>query len=201
MTAREVIAVFDFDGTLIKGDSFLRFVTWQRDPFQVTKDLLATSPLLALYALRLVPNDVHKMALFKRRFAGMRSEELKALGKSFAIEELPGMVRKEALECFREHQRRGHQTIVVSASLDTWLAPWAEAHQVDMLLASSAEIVHGGVTGRLACPNCFGREKVTRLFTALRKDRSAYEIYAYGDSRGDLDLLATADHAFFRKFS
>jgi HAD superfamily phosphoserine phosphatase-like hydrolase len=163
-------------------------------------DLLATSPLLVLYALRLVSNEAHKMALFRRRFAGIRSEELEALGNRFAMEVLPGMVREKAYECLRGHQRRGHLTIVISASLDTWLAPWAKAHQVNILLANTAEIVQDRVTGRLACRNCFGSEKVTRLFSALPKPRTAYEIYAYGDGRGDADLLAAADHAFFRAF-
>ena len=201
MTCREVIAVFDFDGTLVKGDSFFRFVTWRHDWFHVAKDLLATAPLLVLYGLRLVSNDRHKMALFARRFAGMERQELDALGKGFALEELPKMVRKKALQCLRAHQAQGHQVIIVSASLDTWLRPWAETHHVDTVLASKAEIAQGRVTGRLAHGNCFGREKVNRLFAALPKDRSAYEIYAYGDGRGDFDLLAAADHAFLRTFS
>lgn len=199
--SQEVIAVFDFDGTLVVGDSFFRFVTWRRAPLRIARDLLITSPLLALYLLRIVGNDRHKMALFARSFSGMKVEDFEALGKTFAAEQLPAMIRKEALQCLCAHRDRGHRIIIASASLETWIRPWAEAYKVDMLLASKPEVSQGRLTGRLDGVNCFGREKTRRLFSTLSKNRASYEIYAYGDSRGDFDLLAAADHAFLRSFS
>jgi HAD superfamily hydrolase (TIGR01490 family) len=200
MSCREIVAVFDFDGTLIAGDSFCRFVTWHRNRLKVAIDLFIAAPLLALYVLRLVGNERHKMALFSRRYAGMRIEDFEALGRSFALEQLPAMVRKQGLERLRAHKNEGHRVVIVSASLETWIKPWAEAHYVDVVLASKPEVSMGRLTGRLAGANCFGAEKIRRLFCALPKDRSSYEIYAYGDSRGDFDLLAAADHAFLRSF-
>jgi HAD superfamily hydrolase (TIGR01490 family) len=199
--SREVIAVFDFDGTLLAGDSFFRFITWRRDRLGIARDLFVTSPLLAFYLLRLVGNERHKMALFARRFAGMRIEDFETLGKAFAADQLPTMIRKEALKCLCAHKDQGHRIIVVSASLETWIKPWADAHKVDMLLASRPEVSQGRLTGCLEGVNCFGPEKTKRLFSTLSKDRSSYEIYAYGDGRGDFDLLAAADHAFLRSFS
>jgi len=201
MSDREVIAVFDFDGTLVKGDSFFRFVTWRRKRLSIAKDLVITAPLLALYLLRLVGNERHKMAFFSRYYAGMRMEEFESLGKSFAMNQLPAMIRKEALERLRAHKKKGHRVVIISASLETWIKPWADAHGVDLLLAGRPEISEGRLTGRLAGENCFGEEKTNRLFRTLPKERALYEIYAYGDSRGDSDLLAAADHAFFRSFS
>lgn len=199
--SHEVIAVFDFDGTLVVGDSFFRFITWRRTWLRVARDLLITSPLLALYLLRCVGNERHKMALFARSFAGMRVEEFEALGKAFAAEQLPAMIRKEALKCLRAHKDQGHRIIVVSASLETWIKPWADVHKVDALLASKPEAFQGRLTGRLEGANCFGPEKTRRLFCMLPNDRSSYEIYAYGDGRGDFDLLAAADHGYLRSFS
>jgi len=199
--SREVVAVFDFDGTLLAGDSFFRFVTWRRDRLRVLKDLFVTAPLLPLYLLRLVGNERHKMALFSRAFSGMRIEEFEALGKAFAAEQLPAMLRQEALQCMLAHKARGHRIAIVSASLETWIRPWSETHEVDMLLASKPEVYEGRLTGRLEGTNCFGVEKTRRLFCALPQKREAYEIYAYGDSRGDRDLLAAADHPFLRSFS
>lgn len=201
MSERETIAVFDFDGTLIAGDSFVRFVTWRRNRLRVARDLIITSPLLVLYLLRFVGNERHKMALFARSFAGMQIEAFEALGRAFAAEQLPAMIRKEAWRRLRAHRDQGHRIVIVSASIETWIKPWADAHGVDLLLASRPEVSKGRLTGRLAGENCFGQEKVRRLLCTLPKDRALYEIYAYGDGRGDRALLAAADHAFFRVFS
>jgi len=199
--SREVLAVFDFDGTLVVGDSFFRFVTWRRAWLRAAQDLLVTSPLLVLYLLRFVGNERHKMALFKRRFAGMEIAEFEALGKAFAAKQLPAMIREEAWKRLRAHKDQGHRIVIVSASVETWIKPWADTHGVDMILASRPEVSNGRLTGRLAGENCFGQEKVRRLLCTLPKDRALYEIYAYGDGRGDHALLAAADHAFFRVFS
>ena len=55
------------------------------------------------------------------------------------------------------------------------------------------------VTGRLDGPNCRGPEKLRRLHEWLRgeelSDRA--EIWAYGDSAGDRELLAGASRSFF----
>ena len=56
------------------------------------------------------------------------------------------------------------------------------------------EVIDGRLTGRFLTPNCYGQEKVRRILT-LHPDRSAYHLTAYGDSRGDREMLAFADEA------
>ena len=69
---------------------------------------------------------------------------------------------------------------------------------IDRVLCSSLRSDRTGrVSGRLAGKNCYGLEKTRRLLDSLG-DRSGYILYAYGDSRGDRELLASADHAFYR---
>jgi phosphoserine phosphatase len=46
--------------------------------------------------------------------------------------------------------------------------------------------------------NCFGPEKVARL-TKLLGPKNQYTLYAYGDSRGDRELLELADFKYYRE--
>ena len=55
----------------------------------------------------------------------------------------------------------------------------------------------GRVTGRYDGGNCYGAEKARRLRALLGE--AAVELYAYGDSRGDREMLAMADHAYYRE--
>ena len=61
------------------------------------------------------------------------------------------------------------------------------------MLGTQVEVdAHGHLTGRFASPNCYGPEKVRRLQT-IEPHRATYTLVAYGDSRGDAELLEWAD--------
>ena len=56
------------------------------------------------------------------------------------------------------------------------------------------------LTSRLSGENYYGAEKVARLRTVLG-DLGTCALYAYGDSRGDRELPAAANHPFCRTFT
>jgi HAD superfamily phosphoserine phosphatase-like hydrolase len=89
--------------------------------------------------------------------------------------------------------------VPASAALELLLEPWARAVAIDDVLATRLEVRSGRVTGRLDGPNCYGPEKVARL-RALIGGLDAFDVYAYGDSRGDRELLAAATHPAYRPF-
>jgi phosphoserine phosphatase len=77
--------------------------------------------------------------------------------------------------------------------------PWAAGEGITEVIGNPAELRDGRVTGRLAGVNCYGPEKVRRLL-ALNPERESYTLFAYGDGRGDRELLAAANHAYYRRF-
>jgi len=55
----------------------------------------------------------------------------------------------------------------------------------------------GRLTGEMPEPSCDSAAKRERLL-ALLGPRESYELHAYGDSPGDHEMLAAADHAWMR---
>lgn len=194
------LAVFDFDGTLTTRDSFFDFVAWRRPRAGLAWDLAATSPLVLLYAARLVGNEAHKMALFSRRFAGADHGQFAALSRDYSAQRVPGLLRAAAVERLLHHRRLGHRVAIVSASFGDWIQPWADTVGVEAVIASRPEVAAGRLTGRMQGANCHGPEKLRRLLE-LYPDRGAYRLHAYGDSRGDQALLEAADHGYYRRFA
>jgi len=199
MPPSATIAAFDFDGTLTTRDSLFRFISWRRRRAEVVLDFVKTLPLLALYSARLVGNEKHKMAMFARAFRDMPAEAFERRAHDFARNEIPPMIRAEALERVRFHQERGDRVVLISASPTDWIVPWAASEGITEVIGNAAEVSDGRVTGRLAGVNCYGPEKLRRLL-ALNPERESYTLFAYGDGRGDRDLLAAADHAYYRRF-
>ena len=83
-------------------------------------------------------------------------------------------------------------TIIISASIEHWIRPWAEKNNFCNIISTIPEFANGIVTGRFTTQNCSGPEKVKRLLKEY-PNRSAYCLYAYGNSKGDYDMMALAD--------
>lgn len=195
---KPVVAAFDFDGTLTTRDTLIPFLNYHAGRLGFVRGMTRSLPVLAAYALRLLRNDVAKEQLLINFLAGTDLPVLKQAGQLFAEGRLAALMRPEALDRLRWHQAQGHRVVVISASLDIYLEPWARTVGIDHVICTSLESDSAGrVSGCLAGNNCFGPEKLRRLLDSLG-DRSGYILYAYGDSRGDRELLASADHAFYR---
>jgi len=95
------------------------------------------------------------------------------------------------------HNREGHRIIVVSASLECWLKPWCASNGLE-LIATKMEVTSGKLTGRFNGKNFHGIEKVNRIKILITLNE--YEnIFAYGDSSGDLPILELAHQRFFKR--
>jgi phosphatidylglycerophosphatase C len=196
---KPVVAAFDFDGTLTRRDTLLPFLLYLLGGTVVLRHALVLSPTLAGYALGLIRNDVAKERVLVQCLSGMEMDVLRQEGERFAALVLPGLLRNEALRRLEWHRQQGHRCVVISASLDLYVRPWAHQAGFDDVIATHLEMREDGrVTGRLAEGNCYGAEKLRRL-EALLGTKDGYILHAYGDSRGDRELLAGADHAYYKK--
>jgi len=195
---KTIVAAFDFDGTLTRGDSLLPFLLHYAGVIKFTLGMLKMSPVLGGYALRLIQNDVAKVKLLKQFLGGVNISIIEQSGQVFAESKLPKLERENAMKRLRWHQAQGHMCVLVSASLIHYLEPWARNAGFDHIIASRLETdASGQISGNLSGGNCFGVEKAKRL-KKLLADEQTYSIYAYGDSRGDKEMLEMADYAYYK---
>jgi len=192
------MAAFDFDGTLTRRDTLLPFLHYYVGTTRFMAMMIRIAPVLLTYAMGILRNDQAKESMLRCFLAGRTLAQVEAAGTKFAALRLPALLRIRALERFKWHLRQGHTCILVSASLTHYLEPWARRAGFDHVLASRLETdATGCVTGRLVEGNCYGVEKARRL-RALLAPRKSCTLYAYGDSRGDREMLALADYPYFR---
>lgn len=183
---------FDFDGTIVKGDTFITFGVFARGRCRFMLALARTAHLLAGWKLGLLSSSRAKEALFGALFKGMDMERFRRLGREFAT--VP-RERPEGMELLRGRIAAGDEVWIVSASMAPWIIPWAGLHGIDPrhVLATEPEVdAHGCLTGRFATPNCLGPEKVRRIREAVAGFDSR-TTHAYGDSCADLPMIAACD--------
>ena len=191
--SRPVFAAFDFDGTLTRRDTLIPFLVTVAGRAAVLRALVAESPRLALTAAGRGNRDVVKERVLTRVLAGRSYAEVEAAGRSFGAEIARSAITADARDRIAWHLREGHEVVIVSAALDVYLVEVARALGVAHLLCTGlVSDERGRLTGRLRGANCRGAEKARRLRTLFGDDD--VELWAYGNSRGDDEMLALAQH-------
>lgn len=190
--SKKVIVVFDFDGTLTKKDTLLEFIKYACGVRKFYIGFLLHSPLLVMMKLHLYPNWKAKEKVFSYFFKGWEYKKFQELGNLFA-DKIDTFKRDSIVGQLSKHVNNGDYVYVISASIEDWVKPWCQRNQVNMVLGTKIEVdEHGIITGKFSTKNCYGQEKVTRLLD-IEPHRNDYYLYAYGDSRGDKEILSFAD--------
>jgi phosphatidylglycerophosphatase C len=194
MGQQDVVAAFDFDGTLSTRDNFVPFLRRVAGTSPAARAFVATVATLAPRGRdRWTRNDA-KVEVLRRLLGGRDAAEVDAVAQGFADEIVDRHLRSDAIDRAEWHQTQGHRLVIVSASLGTYLRPVAEHLGFDAVLATDLEVGDDGrLTGRLAGANVRGPEKARRLDAWLAG--SPTFVWAYGDSSGDRELWARADRA------
>lgn len=192
------VAAFDVDGTLTRHDCVVPFLRRIAGVRRIGWGLVRQGPTVAGAALRR-DRDALKAASAMAAFRGEELARVEAEADCFARSVFELDLRPEALAALRAHQEAGDTVLLVSASFEVYLRPLAALLDLDDVLAVGLDVdADDRLSGRLSGPNCRGQEKVRRLHAWLGEHaggRSAVHVTAYGDSRGDRELLADADVA------
>jgi phosphatidylglycerophosphatase C len=191
---------FDFDGTLSFRDSFVAFLAWRSGPVRYALGLVALLPAMLAYSAHRDRGRL-KAAAAQKFLAGMTRADLKAACDDFANSSLgQRLIRPDAEQCWRDWRARGAELVIVTASPEEIVAPFAKRLGADRLIGTRLSYdAADRLAGPLEGENCRGAEKVTRLKAIYGHDLRLAA--AYGDTAGDRELLQLADEPGYRVFT
>ncbi len=193
------IVAFDFDGTLTIRDSFTEFLRWRAGKRGWALGMARMAPAVANYARDRDRGRI-KAASVRVFLEGVSRLELEADATRFADHIWDRFMRPDALACWEDWGRRDAHRVIVTASPDTVIAPFAHRLGADALLGTPLVFDESDrVTGRFASANCRAEEKVRRLEAVY--GAGVRLAAAYGDTSGDTEMLAIADAPGFRVFT
>lgn len=194
------IAAFDFDGTLSEKDTLIPFLVQLDGPFRFAGAMGKVGSEAARRNVDLRDRDDVKAALLSVLASGRSAQDLDRRGRLYAKELLTSKLRPDVRARLEEHLRRGDTVVFVSASLAAYLQPLAEQLGVHDVIAVELAEQDGRLTGDLKRPNVRAEQKAVRLrewIASQVPDGRPVELWAYGNSSGDHELMEMADHAFW----
>ena len=196
--SKQIIAAFDFDGTITTKDTFVPFLYRAFGYRRTLKAFVQNFPAAMHAGNKFFDRDIYKERVVHALFSGESVERLSKLGVRYAGTLKP-LFRFDALQRIEWHKSNGHRCILVSASLNLYLEEVARILGFDDTLCTTLSCNQEIFNGFLQGGNCRCMEKINRL-QLLLGDLKSYEIYAYGDSAGDREMIAAADHSYFLPF-
>jgi phosphatidylglycerophosphatase C len=183
------VAVWDVDGTLIRGDTLLPFL----------RRFVGTIPLsrIVLESLNqrrygLDQRSAVKAAVLQRVLGGRRQRVVGQVARAYAADLMRSRIRPDCLRRWQWHRQHGHRLVLASASLHEYLRPLGALLGADEVIATRMEVVNGRLTGRMATGNCRGERKADRVHDHLRQ-RGGHPVWVYGNAAADRPTMALAD--------
>jgi phosphatidylglycerophosphatase C len=197
--AQRPIVAFDFDGTLSVRDSFMAFLAWRVPAPRFVSGLLKLGPASSRYLFNRDRNAL-KTSAVSQFLTGVTRNQLESEAEAFCDAIWDRFMRPDALESWAEWGDRGALRVIVTASPETTIAPFAARLGADRLIGTRLRFDdQDRVAGDFVGINCRGAEKVRRLEEAFGADLRL--VAAYGDTAGDAEMLARSAAPGYRVFT
>ena len=192
------IVAFDFDGTLTTRDSYTGFLAWRVGRLRYLAGLLRLAPALLAYLIHRDRGRLKAVAT-KHFLKGVSRDELDASARRYAEIHARKLLRPDAVRAWKRWQAQGARLVIVTASPEPVVSPFARGLGCELLLGTRLEFDGmDRITGRFDGPNCRGEEKVRRLRAVFGPE--VHLEAAYGDTSGDRAMLTLAEEAGMKVF-
>jgi phosphatidylglycerophosphatase C len=191
------IAAFDFDGTLTHKDSVVTFLKWKVGTVAFYAKLLQRPQyLLGMIAAR--SRGESKLAMINWVLGETVETAFQQSVRDFFEAHKSSLLRPDALKAWEEHGRLGHERVIVTGAMERLVQPFADYLGADRLIGTRLEFDAAGKRLQSESPNCIREQKVLRLREVYGEDVQL--IAAYGDTKGDFDMLQMAQQPYYRVF-
>ncbi len=199
VTSPAEITVFDFDGTITTKDTFALFLRYYAGTPKWAAKILTLLPIFSAYGLKIVDRNTVKIHVIRRFFKNAKKDMLDAKAEKFATEVIPGLIRPQAQACLDNKKLSPESLYICSASIAPYLKAWGRTQNIQNILATELDSHGDRYTGEIKGWNIWGEGKVRRIMAEFNPHEVKI-IEAYGDSRGDRELLHAAKASYYRPF-
>jgi phosphatidylglycerophosphatase C len=143
------VVAFDFDGTLTVKDSFTAFLRWRTPPLRWMLGGVRLVPAALAYLVHKDRGRI-KAAAVREFLRGVGRDRLEAEAFRFAERFSRSLLRPDAVAAWKRWRSEGVRLVIVTASPDIVVAPFARGLGADDLLGTPLAFdALGRVTGAI----------------------------------------------------
>jgi len=193
------INVFDFDGTITTKDTFALFLKYYSGFTGWLIRIFMLLPIFVFYGFRIIDRNAVKRHVIRRFFKNQHHDKVRKKAELFAANVIPGLIRPGAKIELERRKSEPESLYICSASISPYLRAWGDKQNIHNILATELEVVDGVCTGRIEGWNVWGPGKIRRILAEFSPNTVKIN-HAYGDTRGDREMLHAAEVSHWRPF-
>lgn len=188
--------IFDLDGTLTKGDTFLSFLVLCLREFGFRNWSILLLPYdVLLYLGGRITNSQLKEVFLSKVLSGISLERVQPVSEKFVSALLKSKMNEQVTRVLNCHLVQKHRVVLATASVDIYVRDIAKRLSIHEVVCTLIEVRNGLITGRLVGKNCHGMEKIRRLEEFLSPSELQRAVF-YTDHHSDLPLLKKVEEGF-----
>jgi phosphatidylglycerophosphatase C len=195
---REIV-VFDFDGTVTTRDTFALFLRYYAGTAAWLMNIVRLLPIFIAHGLKIVDRNTVKIHVIRRFFKNAPVAKLDQRADTFAKEVIPSLIRPLALKELETKKKDPESLYICSASISPYLRAWFAQQDIHNILATDLEQDGDVYTGEIKGWNVWGNGKTRRIYAEFAPNTVKIK-EAYGDTRGDKEMLHAADVSHWKPF-
>lgn len=196
MIDKKKLAIFDFDGTLIKiqsADYFCLIVAlFDLKIKAIFKIIFYKSIFFRIYSKFIKSNQIVKYKIL-HLIKGVSYSKLIKFSKFYSYF-LKSQKILKVQDILEKHLIRGDEVVIISAGYAIYLREYFKNKNVS-IIASEFDFCKSIFQGKLKNRDCIGKDKLVFLKEKFNL-KSYLTIYAYTDHISDIPLLSIADYRF-----
>ena len=189
------VAFFDFDHTLIMGDSFWPYLIYASGHFAVGVALIEGLSSFAQLRLRgdrtTAMRDFVKASLIRRLLTGKRLGQLQDAAVRVRLWQ---KINPPIMQALREHSTKGDKIVIASGGLSLYLPEMLREIPYDALICTDVGVENNAVTGEMINGNCVRSGKAERVAAWLANNGPFDESWAYGNYPHDVPMMNLVKH-------
>ena len=188
------LALFDFDGTLCRLNSYHVFLKWLMK--ERTTDSLKLLSATALRKTGLVGRST-LMNIALGTLKGKTRAEVESIGEMIFENKLLPNLNKLGIAEMQKKRDEGYGLVILSGAFDFILKPFCDFYQIDLWQSTRLAYTNDICSGRLAGVEFLGEEKRTYLQNYFSQSTIHWaESCAYSDELVDLPLFSLVGTKF-----
>ena len=131
---------------------------------------------------------------------GLNSERIEEIILKFYQANFPNLLNSEIIELINSEKQKGNHIIIITSNIQVFVNPIKKILPVNDVFATKVEVLDKIIGEKIVGENCSGKVKA-EILNKCKQKYNPEKVIAYGDSKGDFDMLNNAEEGYLLIYS
>lgn len=191
---------FDFDKTISVSDTILPISRYLSEQLNRKLKFRLVQIFFLLFRLHIISSKSFKEKIGVILLKGLNSDLIEELVLKFYQKNYSNLLNPGIVELINSERQKGNYVIIITSNIQVFVNPIKKILPVNDVFATEVEVTDKIIVGKIVSENCAGKIKSDILIEYKQKCNPEMVI-AYGDSKGDFDMLTFSDEGYLVSYN